>query len=114
MSDPNTRTWTVACHAAALLGFIVPGAGHILPVLLIWLIKRGESPEVDEYGKESLNFQITMLLCNIVAGILCLLLIGFVLLGILHVLNVILVIIASLRASEGTLYRYPFALRLLK
>ncbi len=83
-------------------------------MLLVWLIKRGESPEIDEHGKESLNFQITMLLCNIVAAILCLVLIGFVLLGILHVLNVVLVIIASVKASEGTLYRYPFALRLLK
>ncbi|MDQ2919120.1 MAG: DUF4870 domain-containing protein [Verrucomicrobiota bacterium] len=83
-------------------------------MLLVWLIKRGESPEIDEHGKESLNFQITMLLCNIVAAILCLVLIGFVLLGILHVLNAVLVIIASVKASEGTLYRYPFALRLLK
>ncbi|MGZ5020378.1 MAG: DUF4870 domain-containing protein, partial [Chthoniobacterales bacterium] len=90
------------------------GAGHILPVLLVWLIKRGESPEVDEHGKESLNFQITMLLCNIVAAILCLVLVGFLLLGILHLLNLVLVIIASIRASEGTLYRYPFTLRLLK
>jgi uncharacterized Tic20 family protein len=114
MSDPNERTWVVACHAAALLGFIAPGAGHILPVLLVWLMKRGESPAVEEHGKESLNFQISMLLYSIIAGILCLLLIGFALLVILHVVNLILVIIASMKASEGTLYRYPLTLRLLK
>ena len=69
---------------------------------------------MEEHGKESLNFQISMLLYNIVAGLLCLILVGFVFLAILHVVNLILVIIASVKASEGTLYRYPFTLRLLK
>ena len=114
MSDPNEKTWVVACHAAALLGFIAPGAGHILPVLLVWLMKRGESAAVEEHGKESLNFQISMLIYAIISGILCLILIGFVFLLILHVLNVVLVIIASIKASEGTLYRYPITLRLIK
>jgi uncharacterized Tic20 family protein len=54
-----------------------------------------------------------MLIYNIVAGILCLILIGFVLLAILHVLNVVFVIIAAVRASEGQMYRYPLTLRLI-
>jgi len=40
-------------------------------------------------------------------------LIGFFLLAILHILNVILVIVASIQASEGKLYRYPLAIRLI-
>ena len=114
METQETRTWTVLCHASALIGFFVPWGGHILAPLIVWLIKRGDSKAVDEHGKESLNFQITMLIYNIIAGILCLVLIGFVLLPILHVLNVVLVIIASLRASEAQLYRYPLTIRLLK
>ena len=54
-----------------------------------------------------------MLIYNVVAGILCLIVIGFVLLAVLHVLNVVFVIIASLRASEGQMYRYPLTLRLI-
>ena len=110
----NVRSWTVACHASALLGFFVPAGGHILAPLIVWLIKRAEYTEVDEHGKESLNFQLSMLIYSIIAGILCLVLIGFVLLPILHVLNVVFVIIASLRASEGQLYRYPLTIRFLK
>lgn len=113
-TSSNVRTWTVLCHASALLGFIAPGGGHILAPLIVWLIKRGEYPEVDAHGKESLNFQISMLIYSIIAAILCLLLIGFLLLAILHVLNLVLVIIASIRASEGQLYRYPFTIRLIK
>ncbi|PYJ34780.1 MAG: DUF4870 domain-containing protein, partial [Verrucomicrobia bacterium] len=111
-SSPNVRTWNVLCHATALAGFFVPWAGHILGPLIIWLAKRSDSPEIDEHGKESLNFQISMLIYNVIAGVLCLVLIGFVILGILHILNLVLVIIASIQASEGKFYRYPLAIRL--
>jgi len=97
-----------------LAGFFVPWAGHILGPLIVWLAKRGDSPEIDVHGKESLNFQISMLIYSLIAGVLCLVLIGFVLLGILHILNLVLVIIASIQASEGKLYRYPISIRLIK
>jgi uncharacterized Tic20 family protein len=113
-SSSNTRTWTVLCHASALVGFFVPWAGHILGPLIVWLAKRGDSPEIDAHGKESLNFQISMLIYSLIAGVLCLVLIGFVLLGILHILNLVLVIIASIQAGEGKLYRYPISIRLIK
>ena len=113
-SSSNVRTWTVLCHATALVGFFVPWAGHILGPLIVWLAKRGDSPEIDEHGKESLNFQISMLIYNLIAGVLCLVLIGFVILGILHILNLVLVIVASIQASEGKLYRYPITIRLIK
>jgi len=113
-ASSNVRTWTVLCHASALAGFFVPWAGHILGPLIVWLVKRGDSAEIDEHGRESLNFQISMLIYNLIAGILCLVLIGFVILGILHILNLVLVIVASIQASEGKLYRYPITIRLIK
>ena len=113
-AQPNVRTWCVLCHASALLGFVVPWIFHILGPLIVWLAKRGESAEIDAHGKESLNFQISMLIYNVIAGVLCLLVIGFFLLVVLHFLNLVLVIVASIQASEGKLYRYPFNLRLMK
>jgi uncharacterized protein len=113
-SSRDVRTWNVLCHATALAGFFVPWAGHILGPLIVWLAKRGDSPEIDENGKESLNFQISMLIYNVIAGVLCLLLIGFIILAILHILNLVLVIVASIQASEGKFYRYPMTIRLIK
>ncbi|HEU4771605.1 MAG TPA: DUF4870 domain-containing protein [Candidatus Udaeobacter sp.] len=113
-SSRDVRTWNVLCHASALAGFFVPWAGHILGPLIVWLAKRNDSPEIDENGKESLNFQISMLIYNVIAGVLCLILIGFILLAILHILNLVLVIVASIQASEGKLYRYPMTIRLIK
>ena len=113
-TSSNVRTWNVLCHASALAGFFVPWAGHILGPLIVWLARRGDSAEIDEHGKESLNFQISMLIYNLIAGVLCLVLIGFVILGILHILNLVLVIVACIQASEGKLYRYPITIRLIK
>src|SRR5437899_3245850 len=98
-SSADIRTWNVLCHASALLGFFFPWAGHILAPLIVWLVKRGDSPEIDAHGKESLNFQISMLIYNIVCRLLFEKKIGFVFLAILWVLNAVFVIIASIIAS---------------
>jgi uncharacterized protein len=104
----------VLVHAIALIGFFVPVGGHIVGPLVIWLARRGDSPELDEQGKESVNFQISMLIYNAAAALLCLIVIGFALLGVLHILNVVFVIIASIQASDGKVFRYPLSLRLMK
>ena len=113
-TSSNVRTWCVLAHATALVGFFVPLAGHIVGPLIVWLAKRVDSAEIDAHGKESLNFQLSMLIYNLIAAVLCLVLIGFFILAILHILNIVLVIIASIQASEGKLYRYPLAIRLIK
>jgi len=119
--DKDLRLWTVLCHASAFLGFFVPAAGHVLGPLLVWLLKRGDSPVIDEHGKESLNFQISMFIYTAVLGIvtfiLMFVLIGFLLVplfAVLYVADIVLVIIASLKASDGQLYRYPLTIRLIK
>src|SRR5438067_7234988 len=112
-TSASVRTWCILAHATALVGFLVPVAGHIVGPLIVWLAKRQDSPEIDAHGKESMNFQISMLIWNVIAGILCLVLIGIPLLILLHILNIIFVIVASIQASEGKLYRYPLAIRLI-
>ena len=109
----DTRTWCVLCHAAALSGVFLHAIGHIFGPLIVWLLKRGDSPEIDAHGKESLNFQLSMLIYNAIAVILCIVLIGIPILILLYILNIVFVIIASIKASEGQLYRYPMTIRFL-
>ena len=112
-TSSEVRTWSVLCHASALLGLFFHFFGHLLGPLLVWLIKRGDAPEIDANGKESLNFQLSMLIYDIIAGILCLVVIGIPILIALWILNTVFVIIASIRTSEGKSYRYPFTIRLI-
>ena len=81
---------------------------------MVWLLKRDSSPFVDEQGKEALNFQISFLIYIIISIILCVLLIGFVLLIALGIAELILVIMAALKANEGVSYRYPLTIRFIK
>ena len=112
-TSSNFRTWCVLCHASALLGLFFHFLGHILGPLVVWLIKRSDSPEIDAHGKESLNFQLSMLIYDAIAAILCIFLIGIPILIALWVLNTVLVIIASVKAGEGQFYRYPFTIRFI-
>ena len=85
-----------------------------IPPLIIWLVKKGESSFIDDNGKEALNFQITIAITNVVAFMLVFVIIGFFLLMALNVFNIVIVIIAAIKANEGQKYRYPVCLRLIK
>ena len=111
--EKEERTWGMFCHLVVFLGFIIPFASIIGP-LVIWIIKRDEMPFVEDQGKESLNFQITMMLATIVSALLMLVLIGFVLIFIVLIFQFIVVIIASIKANEGVYYRYPLNIRFIK
>ena len=82
--------------------------------LIVWLAKRDDSPEIDAHGKESVNFQISMLIYNAIAAVFCLILIGFFFLAVLWVLNAVFVIIAAIQASDGKFYRYPMTIRFIQ
>jgi uncharacterized Tic20 family protein len=110
----NVRTWCAFIHASALLGVFIHFPGHLLAPLIIWLIKRDSSPEIDAHGKEAVNFQISMLIYNAIAAVFCLILVGFVFLAVLWILNAIFVIIAAIKASDGELYRYPMTIRFIQ
>ena len=113
MPEKEERTWGMLCHLSAFAGFIVPFGGILAP-LIIWLIKKDEMPFVNDQGKESINFQITLFIAAIICMILMFVGIGFLLIVALAIFGVIMIIIASIRANEGTYYRYPYALRLIK
>jgi len=111
--EKEERTWGMFCHLIVFTGFIIPFASIIGP-LVIWMIKRDEMPFVDDQGKESLNFQITIMLAMIASGILMFVLIGFVLIFVVVIFQFIMIIIASIKANEGVYYRYPMCIRLIK
>jgi uncharacterized Tic20 family protein len=115
-SPPRTvdHSLDVLCHILALALLTGIPFANVLAPLIFWLLKRDEYPSVNEHGKESLNFQISMSLWTILAGLSMLIVIGFLLLPILIIMNVVLVIIASMKASNGELYRYPLTIRFFK
>ena len=109
MSNSDDRILAILSHILA----IVPGIG-ILGPLVIYLVKKDESSFVRENAKESLNFQLTIIILYIISGVLVLIFIGIFLLWLIGIINTILVIVATIRAAEDQVYRYPFSLRLIR
>jgi len=92
------------CHVLCFVaGFIAP--------LVIYLVKKDESPFVAAHAKEALNFQIT---CFIIVIVLFITIIGILLVWLVGILATVLLIVATIKASENKLYRYPFSIRLIK
>ena len=117
MPSHEERQWALFAHLSALVGGLLTGAfaglGCFIGPLVIWLIKKDTMPFVDDQAKEALNFNITVAIAAIVGWILCFILIGFLVLAVLAIGWLVFVIIATIKANEGTTYRYPFTLRLV-
>jgi uncharacterized Tic20 family protein len=97
----------ILCHVLGIFFWI-------FPALIIYLMKKDESNYVAEHAVEALNFQISITIFYFISGILVFLLIGFLLIWILCIANIILCIIATIKASDNILYKYPFNMRLVK
>ena len=115
------RTWALIAHlggpaglllSAGLFGFAVP--------LVVWLARREDSPFIGDQGKEALNFQLTLFFVHVVAWLFVLVTLGVGLLVVLPCFLVlwigelILGVVAAVRANEGQRYRYPLTLRLIR
>lgn len=111
----EAKQWSMFCHLAALAGYLGIPFGNILGPLIIWLIKRDEFPLVNQNGKESINFQISMTIYALVCGpLVCLAGIGFILLAAVGIVNLVFVIIAAIKVNGGVDYKYPLCIRFLK
>lgn len=96
----------------AVLIYVLSFPTPLLGPLVIWLLKK-DSPFIDYHGREYLNFLISYTIYGIIAGLLVVVVIGWIILPILWVSAVIFTIIAAVRAYEGIEYRIPFIFRIL-
>ena len=111
MSDvsEDDKTMAMIGHLSGIIaGFIGP--------LVIWLINKDKADKewLNGQAKEALNFQITIAIGWVAAIALSMILIGFLLYPVLLIGNIILCIMAGMKANEGVDYKYPFAIRLIK
>ena len=110
----SEKTYAMLTHLSAFLSVVVVGLFFLGP-LVMWLVKRSESPFADHHGKEAVNFHLTMLLAHVGMLVLAIVTCGIAallwpLLGLWHV---IWPVVAAVSASDGTAYRYPGTLRFI-
>jgi uncharacterized protein len=105
-ANSDEKNIAVITHITGIFFSFFPG-------LIVWLLKKDESPYISDQAREALNFQITVLIAWFISGLLMFVLIGFLLIALVWVANIIFCIMAAVAASKGEAYRYPFALRLI-
>jgi uncharacterized protein len=106
LTTAEDNQWASFAHLGGIIGFV--------PSLVIWLIFKDRGTFTNQEGKEALNFQITLVIAEIIGYILTVILIGGLVVLAVYVVRLIFSILAFVKAKDGIAYRYPFALRLIK
>jgi hypothetical protein len=111
---PEESNWAVAAALLGFAGFVgLPFMMNVAGPAVVWFVKRDESPFVELHARESMNFQISIWLYSVALGLLTFLVIGWLLMPFLIVFDVVVIVVAALKASRGETYRYPLSLRLI-
>lgn len=103
----DERTWAILVHLLPLLSVGVLGP------LVVWLVFRGRGPFLEHHAKESLNFQLTVLIALLVSVVAFALTFGFLAFAPVAVYlgALVLQILAAVAASRWEWYRYPVTIR---
>ena len=145
----DARKWALWAHLSSLVWFPLAFVGLSFPILnilgplIIWQMKKSEHSFVDDHGKESVNFQISVTIYTLIITVIVVIIglvfitliagsssqdsdtlalgIGLILAASLIFISVIvgiiqlaLVIFAAIKANNGEMYRYPLTIRLLR
>ena len=98
--DGNT-TYAALAHASALI------SSFLGPILFL-VLADDDDELVKQNAKKSLNFQILVFIGFVVSGALTIVLIGLLLLPIVALIDLVLVLIGTIRANDGQVYSYPY------
>jgi len=118
--SPDAKTMGMLAHLLVIFtGFIGP--------LIIWLVKKDQSPFVNQQGKEALNWGITITIAFVAIFVLSFLVVWIPVLGLIvgwmlycligpaiGVCNIVFGILSTITVNKGQPYRYPVCIRLIK
>ena len=119
--EGQMRNWNMLCHISALAACLGIPFGNIIGPLVVWQIKKNEFPSVDVHGKAALNFQISITIVAVIAGVSAVILsffcIGYLLLPVVALIGLaglVFSVIAGIKASDGEDYKYPWSWEFVK
>jgi uncharacterized Tic20 family protein len=110
---PDERTWGLLAHLSGLIAILLGGMSFLGP-LIVWLIKKDQSPFVADQAKEALNFQIAVFIALLIAGASVLICVGILLVPVVFIGSIVYSIIGAMEANKGVYYRYPYTIRLIQ
>ncbi|MDB2223248.1 MULTISPECIES: DUF4870 domain-containing protein [Halorubrum] len=94
-------TLAALSHASSLF------ASFLGPILFL-ILADDDDELVERNAKNSLNFQIVVFAALMIAAVLSFVFIGLLLFPIIGVVDLVLVLVATVKANDGRVYSYPF------
>lgn len=105
----KSRIWVILCHLFLFLVIPTVFLGTVI-TFFVWQLKGKSDPQIEDQGREALNFQINVAIITLLLGASCL---GGPLVPFVWLIALIMCIIAARRAAAGENYRYPWILRIV-
>ena len=114
MGPKDENTWSVLAHLSVFLNLVTGFLGPVA-ALVIWLIYKDRSPKVSFHALQSAVYQVAWIVILAVgwsvAGLLTVILVGFLLFPVMIVLTVVPFVhmaYAAYKVNQGVDYRYPW------
>jgi uncharacterized Tic20 family protein len=111
----DQKTYALIMHLSLIATHFVPFALVFAP-LIMWQIKKTESPYIDDQGREVVNFQLSLFLYSLAIIPLAIITLGLaaiILVPAVYFLAIFGMIKGAIAASKGEYFRYPATIRLI-
>lgn len=106
LNPADEKLWSTLVHIGGIFfGF--------LPALIGYLVMKDRGPFVRSHTSTALNFQLTLLIAEVVGWLTSWLLIGFFIVFAVYIVRIVFSIIAAVKANQGQWYKYPLAITFL-
>lgn len=107
------RQLIVLTHLSQLITLVI-GFGSLILPLILWTTNKEKVDQMDEHGKNIINFQLSILLYSLICVPLILLLgLGFLGLIALAFISIVFPIINAIKASNGETPSYPLSINII-
>ncbi len=104
LSPSDEKLWATLVHVGGIFF-------NFLPALIGYLVLKDRGPFVRSHSSTALNFQLTMLIAEVVGWILSIIIIGLFIVAAAYILRLVFSIIAAIKANQGEWYTYPLSIK---
>ncbi len=104
LNPADEKLWATLIHVGGIFF-------NFIPALIGYLVLKDRGPFVRAHSATALNFQLTLLIAEVVGWLTSWLIIGLFIVAAAYVLRIVFSIIAALKANKGEWYTYPLAIK---
>ncbi len=103
----------VVTHLSQLISLVI-GFGSLIVPLILWVTQKEKVYQMDEHGKNIINFQLSLLVyCLICIPLILLFGLGILGLIVLGIVSIVFPIINAIKANNGETPKYPLSLNFI-